>query len=166
MVIGLAVLAGTALTSAGVSAAAQVEAARSQGRTLQRQGDEEVRVAREVVEERRQVLRREVGAVRARAAAAGFEQQGTPSILSATNITRSISEQGRILSAATATRSQLRSRAGNIRLAGAIGAGTTILSSIASTGFQLNAAGTFSGATAPGGVSTSSLGGGSGFGII
>ena len=80
-------------------------------------------------------------AVRARAAAAGFEQAGTPSILSATNITRSISEQNRILSAATSARSQLRSRAGNVRLAGAIGAGTTILTSIASTGFQLNAAG-------------------------
>ena len=163
MAIGLAILS---LTAAGVSAAQQQDAARAQARTLEKQADEEVRVAKEAVEERRQLLVRQVGAVKARAAAAGFETAGTPSILSAANITRSIRERSRILSAATATRAGLRSRAGDVRLAGAIGAGTTILSSVASVGFQLNAAGAFGGATAPSGVSTASLGGGSGFGVL
>lgn len=155
MAIGLAILS---LTAAGVSAAQQQEAARAQGRTLEKRGDEEVRVAKEAAEERRQLLRRQVGAVKARAAAAGFETAGTPSILSAANITRSIRERSRILSAATATRGGLRSRAGDIRLAGAIGAGTTILSSVASTGFALNQAGVFNPST-PTATISSSFGG-------
>ena len=165
MATGLAIAAILSATASGVAAVQQAESARAQGRQLEKQGDEAVRLADEANEERRKILVRTLGAVKARAAAAGFTQSGTPTIVSLSSITESVLARNRIKSAAEFTRSQLQSRADNVVQAGLIGAGTTILQSVSSITFAGSQAFAAASATATASPTTSSLGGGSGFGI-
>ena len=124
-------VAGTAISAFG-----QFQAGQARGRALDVSAQRTERTAQEKEFNDRVRLRRLLSSQRARFGKGGVELEGSPLMLMAETEILGEREIGFIRTTGQETAEQERASGGRARTAGTIGAGTTLLTGLGSTGFR------------------------------